>query len=496
VRPGLPTDFGAIVPKNSIFGPFQPLGGFHQIEEDELGPFVWTGKRFRVRKPSAVRDVEINLCYYGEKGRLLVNGVGCDQPIEISLYRGWCTYCLDVSSLGGPELEFEVAPLIQVPGDTRELGVMLRSFGLLQDLEQYEFARMKVSNRRMNTEEFWERRSLLLSYPPQLRIDMETRCNLRPRCAYCHWDETKLMEEQSPLRRTLETISRLDMFLDYAEQVVDCGYGEPFLNPDLPQILDELNRRRIRLEMTSNGVLITPDIRKVLLGRRVTLYVSVDSATEQGYRRYRQASLDKILNNLRDLCVEKKRYRGLPRVIVSFIAMSSNLEEFEQFLERMVAIGVDAIKIRSLYCDPGFEVISGGASSRKFDYSRELLDAATLAEFLDKAKTLARNEGIPLVCEHDFCRDLESAEGPLCTEPWQTFYLLHRGIMPCCFSKSPLFTWGELRDKSLAQFVKEAWNSPVIQEIRVALAQHRLHERCAETKSCPIVKKWFMRQAK
>jgi MoaA/NifB/PqqE/SkfB family radical SAM enzyme len=491
----LPADLGTIV-LSSIFGPFQPLSGFHQTEEDELGPFVWTRKIFRVRRPLAGDSVEVNLCYYGENGRLLVIGAGCDQRIEIGLYRGWRTYCLGLADLSGPELEFEVDPLIQVPGDSRELGVMLRSFELLQDREQYEFARMKTSNRSMNMEEFSEGKALLSSYPPQVRIDIETRCNLRPRCAYCHWDETKLMEEESPLRNTLETISGLDEFITCAEQIVDCGYGEPLLNPDLSKILDELKARRIRLEMTSNGVLLAPDIRRVLLGRQLTLYVSIDSATEPGYRRYRHASLDRILDNLRDLCIEKERYGGLPRVIVSFIAMSSNFEEFEQFLERMVAIGVDAIKIRSLFCDPGFEVISAGASSRRFDYRRELLDDATLAEFLDKAKTLARSAGIPLVCEHDFCGDLESAEGPLCTEPWETIYVLRRGIMPCCFSKYPLFTWGELRDKTLAQFVKDAWNSPIIQEIRVALAHHRLHERCAETKSCPIVKKWFMRQAK
>ncbi len=380
-----------------------------------------------------------------------------------------------------------------MPEDSRQLGVMLGSFELLQDLE---FARTKTTNRGMNTEEFWEGKPLLLSYPPQLRIDRETRCNLSPRCTYCHWKETKSLEEESPLRSTLDTISRLDEFITWAEQIVDCGYGEPLLNPDLPQILDEFKARRIRLEMTNKGVLLTPDIRKVLLGRRLTLYVSVDSATGVGYRRYRHASLDRILDNLRDLCIEKERDGGLPRVIVSFIAMSSNFEEFEQFLERMVAIGVDAIKIRSLFCDPGFEVISAGASSRRFDYRRELLDDATLAEFLDKAKTLARSAGIPLVCEHDFGGDLEHAKVPLCREPWETIYVLRRGIMPCCFSKYPLFTWGELRDKTLAQFVKDAWNSPIIQEIRVALAHHRLHERCAETKSCPIVKKWFMRQAK
>ena len=495
MRSPIPPDFATIV-SSGIFGPFQPLGGFHEIEEDELGYFVWTRKRFGVRKTLGLRCLEINLCYYGEKGRLLVNGEGRDHRIEISLHQGWGKYPVDLSALSGPVVEFEVRPVISVQGDLRELGVMLRSFEPIEDLDRYELVRMKMSNKRLNTEEFWEGKVLLRSYPPQLRIDLETRCNLRPRCAYCHWNETKSLEEESPLRSTLDTISKLDEFLTYAEQIVDCGYGEPLLNLDLPQILSELNRRRIRLEMTSNGVLLTPDIRKVLLGRQLTLYVSVDSATEQGYRRYRQASLDKILSNLRSLCTEKRNYGGLPRVIVSFIAMSSNLGEFGHFLERMAAIGVDAIKIRSLFCNPGFEVISGGASSRRFNYRDELLEMDTLKEFLEKARALARSSGIPLACEYDFCRDLESAEGPLCTEPWQTLYVLHRGIMPCCFSKSPLFTWDELRDKTLAQFVKDAWNSPVIQEIRVALAQQRLHERCAETKSCPIVRKWFMGQAK
>ncbi|MGO9570593.1 MAG: radical SAM/SPASM domain-containing protein [Desulfomonilaceae bacterium] len=495
MRSPIPSKLATIVPI-SIFGPFQPLWGFHQIEEDELGYFVWTRKRFRVRKPPAVPFVELNLCYYGEKGRLLVQGVDRDQRIEIGLYKGWGTYCLDLHCLGGPELEFEVDPLIHVPGDSRELGVMIRSFGLLRNQEQYEFARMKMSNRRMNTQEFCEGKPLLLSYPPQLRIDLETRCNLRPRCTYCHWNETKSLEEESPLRSTLDTISRLDEFLTYAEQIVDCGYGEPLLNPDLSKILDELKARRIRFEMTSNGVLLAPDIRKVLLGIQLTLYVSIDSATEPGYRRYRHASLDKILDNLRDLCIEKKRYGGLPRVIVSFITMSSNVGEFEQFLERMVATGVDAIKLRSLFCDPGFEIINGSASSQRFNYRDELLDMDTLTKFLEKARALADSAGIALVCEHDFGGDLEHANVPLCREPWETIYVLRRGIMPCCFSKSPLFTWGELRDKTLAQFLKEAWNSPVIQEIRMALARHQLHERCAEAKSCPIVKKWFMRQAK
>ncbi len=211
--------------------------------------------------------------------------------------------------------------------------------------------------------------------------------------------------------------------------------------------------------MTSNGVLLTPDIRKVLLGRQLTLYVSIDSATERGYRRYRQASLEKILNNLRAFCTEKRDYGGLPRIVVSFIAMSSNLGEFETFLERMVATGVDSTKIRSLNCDPGYLNTNDCTSSDVFDYRRERLDTGKLTEFGNKAKALARYVRIPLSCEQDFCGDLESVGGPLCTEPWQALYVLHRGIMHCCFARSPVFTWSQRADKALAQFLREVWNS-------------------------------------
>ena len=240
MEPLLPTESERVIPKNSIFGIFHPLDGFHGIEEDELGPFVWTWKRFQIRKPPTVRFVEVDLCYYGDKGRLLLSGGDGDRRIEIDLHRGWGKYPLDLFPLNGPDVEFEVDPLIRVQGDSRELGVMLRSFEPLEDPEQFELVRRRMSNRRLNVEEFLAGKAILNSYPPTLRIDIERRCNLNPRCAYCHWDWTKSMEQESPLRSALDTVAGLDEFLTYAEQIVDCGYGEPLLNPDLPELLAEL----------------------------------------------------------------------------------------------------------------------------------------------------------------------------------------------------------------------------------------------------------------
>ena len=77
--------------------------------------------------------------------------------------------------------------------------------------------------------------------------------------------------------------------------------------------------------------------------------------------------------------------------------------------------------------------MNGWASSRRLNYRDDLLEMDALAEFLDKARALAHSAGIPIVSEHDFGADLEHGRGPLCREPWQSLYVLNRGILPCCF---------------------------------------------------------------
>jgi hypothetical protein len=68
----------------------------------------------------------------------------------------------------------------------------------------------------------------------------------------------------------------------------------------------------------------------------------------------------------------------------------------------------------------------------------------------------------------------------LCTEPWQSYYILRRGILPCCHGAdaiAPMSEW------------KTAWNSPALQEIRSYLAQGQLSPYCLRSTGCPIVQR-------
>lgn len=78
-------------------------------------------------------------------------------------------------------------------------------------------------------------------------------------------------------------------------------------------------------------------------------------------------------------------------------------------------------------------------------------------------------------------RDGASPAGmPLCREPWESFYILRRGILPCCFG-------GEVI-APMADYAK-AWNSPEMQEIRSYLARGELSPYCLRSSGCPIVQR-------
>lgn len=74
---------------------------------------------------------------------------------------------------------------------------------------------------------------------------------------------------------------------------------------------------------------------------------------------------------------------------------------------------------------------------------------------------------------------------PLCREPWQSYYILRRGILPCCHGEKPIAPMSEWAT---------AWNSPALQEMRRFLSQGKLSPYCLSSLGCPIVQKYLERK--
>ncbi len=138
-----------------IFREITPVEGFYPVEQDQLGPFVWSRREFIIRKPEGIRYVDLFLCYYGHNGKLVIGKEPAGGPTEITLSRGWIRYAVDLRTLEQCDLDFEVTPLIPVPGEPRELGVMIRHFRAFQDVSVYEHERKKMMNKCENLREFF-----------------------------------------------------------------------------------------------------------------------------------------------------------------------------------------------------------------------------------------------------------------------------------------------------------------------------------------------------
>ncbi|HEX7485217.1 MAG TPA: hypothetical protein VF332_03630 [Vicinamibacterales bacterium] len=82
--------------------------------------------------------------------------------------------------------------------------------------------------------------------------------------------------------------------------------------------------------------------------------------------------------------------------------------------------------------------------------------------------------------EAQAAEDLGLTREYLCREPWESYYILRRGILPCCHGAKPIAPMSEWAT---------AWNSPALQEIRSFLAKGKLSPYCLESTGCPVVQR-------
>lgn len=461
--------------------------GFHEPEADLLGPFSWTHGRFALRVASPARYLLLEARYGGAAGTLAAAGAPAPAPLR----RGWQVAGLDLGAARSGTVALEVSPVVPVDGDPRELGLAIRRASATNDAERFERLLAREENARENEAEFRAGAVLLRSAPPHLRVTVERACNVVPRCVYCEWDWAKRLEKGSRLDVASAGLESLGRFGRLARQVVDCSYGEPFLEKRLGAFLADLERRDTRLEMTCNGQILGPAERRLVLGKDVVLYVSLDAATREAYARLRNDRFDLLVENVTALCRERREHGGKPRVVVSFIVMRSSVREFGAFLDLVRGIGADAVKLRSLFAEgfllpPATE--RGGAP---FRYRDEALGPGEERAFAAEAERLAAEKGVGLHVDTDEFGKEERRDPslPLCREPWETAYVLNRGIMPCCFGKRPVATLEGVAPEGAEAAIEAALNGAELREIRSALARRDLPRYCRESPSCPIVKR-------
>ena len=475
--------------------PLNKIDGTYDLERDSLGPFVWARAHFSFPKTEGSHIV-LHACYHGHEGEMMLRLKG-GVAHRIAMVYGWSDYVFPVAD--APEvLEFEVGPVVPHETDPRELAVMIRLATCSDNIEEALRKERRHENFRLNAREFQRGAITLETVPPLLRLSLSHDCNVNPRCVYCHWSYYKTLEGTNHVDSvSLEFLQGLGDYLALAKECVDCSIGEPFMAPEFPQIARQLVATGTRLSFTTNALLMTEEKYRALLGSNTHICVSLDAPNAETYSWYRNQNFGQLEANVRRLCELKKTYHGGPEVYISSLVMRSNYDKINDVMELAADMGADGFILRSMDVENLSNLAPVERNGHRFNYLEERLDKEQVVALAEKLESRARQLGLEFIVDQvHYSGHIDASAGePLCVEPWKTAYLMSRGITPCCYGRIPIATWTERGVLTVEAFVRDTLNSPAMQDIRQALANHELSEYCRSCPSCPIVKQVMARQA-
>lgn len=257
-------------------------------------------------------------------------------------------------------------------------------------------------NTALNQREFESGATVLASFPLNLGIDLYGKCNIKPPCVYCQWDDGKA-QEGDEVNSVVddETLRSYGEFFDAARAFINCSIGEPLLHPRLPQILDLLAQHGKLLEIATNGQAFTPATVRALAGRDITLHVSLDAASADTYARLRNDRWHDVLAGLIALRDARRYADWLPRVYMVFMPMRANLRDFEGYFKLCRLVGAHALVLRPLiqFEHTDIKVERGGYH---FDYAQELLTRGEVQAVIEQSCVFSTKYGVAVSNQFGF----------------------------------------------------------------------------------------------
>ena len=191
-------------------------------------------------------------------------------------------------------------------------------------------------------------RRRLRGLPLRIHIEVNDYCNLR--CPYCPRENPAIPKNTGNI--PVETIEKLKPWLRRANYVGLAGNGEPFLHPQILDILSIITEAGAVPSVITNGTRIRGDLpEKLARMGPMLLYISMDGGRKETFERWRRgADFDEVMANLRALKEAKSR-AGSPYPVVNFnvCLMKENIEETELIVERAAEIGAAQVMFQTMF---------------------------------------------------------------------------------------------------------------------------------------------------
>ena len=296
--------------------------------------------------------------------------------------------------------------------------------------------------------------------PSTLFIEPTNACNLH--CPTCPTGSGK-MNRTKRMMRTYEFAGIIDQVRGYVSRINLWNYGEPFLNPDVLDMIRDAASAGIRVRTSTNGEFFTTAAfcRGVVLSGLHSVIVCLDGADQVTLSKFRRgSSFHRILQGLRRLMKARRELGSpTPKVELQFILMRHNQHQRALIKDIAQELGVDVFSEKTVgipFNDPQFE-----AMARQF-----LPDDLSLTRYrLDAGGRLVLDGQVPNRCYWLQRNAVINSDGT---------------VVPCCYDLYSEFVMGNVFEESL----RAIWKGARYEALRTQIARDR--KSIPMCNGCPV----------
>jgi len=225
---------------------------------------------------------------------------------------------------------------------------------------------VSMADKLLGHERVWAR-------PLRIHLEINDFCNLK--CPHCPRENPLIPKNTGHI--PIDAVRKLVPWFREASYVGLAGNGEPFLHPEILEILELITKAGAAPSVISNATLWK---RYGLVERLagigpMLLNVSIDGGTRETFEKWRKgANFDEVRENLLLLRANKEK-KGTPFPIVNFITclMKDNIGEVENIVDLAGEAGVSVITFQNMF---PYNKLMEHARVRDMDTCREAIAKA------------------------------------------------------------------------------------------------------------------------
>lgn len=286
--------------------------------------------------------------------------------------------------------------------------------------------------------EYWD-----INYQ-SLQIEPTNRCNLK--CRVC-WHTLGDIKEYGDLDfDSFKTI--FDQFNGIADVNLQ-GLGEPFLAPDLLNMISYAKYKKVDVWLASNLNFNIDEkfARSIVKSGLTKIRISIDASTEKEYARIkRNGSLSKVINAVRLISrIKRELSSKLPVLAFNTIAMKRNIKDLSNIIKLAHSLQINEIALIPLV------IFDKGLATKKQSLNNNI---PIVNKYIPKVFRVAQDLGIKLeegisAMMHPEEMGLESNAKPKCT--YSCYIDCFGFLYPCCNVK---YSFGNCKNNTIYEIFK------------------------------------------